>query len=54
MYNNEQNITPKYRQETHYNYVKNSGFVSQPPPGRKETQKQAFPTSELGITTRIF
>ena len=26
MYNNEQNITPKYRQETHYNYVKNSGF----------------------------
>ena len=22
-------------------------------PGKKETQKQAFPTSELGITTRI-
>ena len=20
------NITPKYRRETHYNYVKNSGF----------------------------
>ena len=24
------NITPKYRQETHYNYVKNSGFKRYP------------------------
>ena len=54
MYQTTSNITSKYCQETHYNYVKNSGFGFQPSPGKKETQRQAFPTSEHGITTQIF
>ena len=28
MYQTSTNITPKYYQETHYNYVKNSGFMA--------------------------
>ena len=29
MYQTSTNITPKYRYETHYNYMGNSGFVAQ-------------------------
>ena len=28
MHQTSTNITPKYRYETHYNYVKNSGFIA--------------------------
>ena len=42
MYNNEQNITPKYRQETHYNYVKDSGFVASTSTGKERDSETGF------------
>ena len=37
-----QNINPNYRQETHYNYVKNSGFVASTSTGKERDSETGF------------
>ena len=53
MYHTSTNITPKYRQKTHYNCIKIAAFGYRPLPGKKGIQRQGFPTSVHGITIRI-
>jgi len=36
------NITPKYRQETHYNYVQNSEFVASSFTGKERDSETGF------------
>ena len=42
MYQTSTNITPKYRQETHYKYIKNSGFWPSSSTGKERDSETGF------------